>query len=263
LAELVTTTTYVPVVETVGFCCVELNPPGPLQLKLVPEVVDACSETLEFTSVIAPPVAVAPGGVVFWFTTAWALLVQPSFEFVTVTMYVPDSLTVGFCCVELNPPGPLQAKLVPCVVADCNATLVVVQVSVPPVALAPGGFVVWSTIAVAVFVQPFTSFVARKVYVPETVTVGFCAVELNPPGPFHRKAVPEVVEPLSWILVVVQVSVPPDAVAPGSIVFWSTDAVAVLVQPLAEFVTSKLYVPETLTVGFCTSEVYPPGPLQR
>jgi hypothetical protein len=67
------------------------------------------------------------------------VLVQPFAEFVTVTVYVPAALTVGLAVL---PPeitlGPFQPKLVPVVVAAVRTTAVATQVSVPPVALAPG-----------------------------------------------------------------------------------------------------------------------------
>ena len=56
------------------------------------------------------------------------------------------------------------------------------------------------------------------------------------PGPLQLKLVPDVVAPESEIEVVVQVNVPPVALAPGGVIFWLTRAVAVLVHPLAEFV---------------------------
>jgi hypothetical protein len=49
--------------------------------------------------------------------------------------------------------------------------------------------------------------------------------------------VPDIVAPESDTDVVVQVNVPPVALAPGGAVFASTRADAELVQPLAEFVT--------------------------
>src|ERR1041384_1502193 len=147
-------------------------------------------------------------------------------------------------------PGPDQLKLVPEVVAPESAIEVVVQVKVPPVALAPGGATVWSTRADAVLVQPLAEFVVVTVYVPVALTVG---VAVEPPetipGPDQLKLVPDVVAPESAIDVVVQVSVPPVALAPGGVMFWLTRAVAVLVQPLAEFVVVNVYVPEALTVG--------------
>ena len=60
-------------------------------------------------------------------------------------------------------PGPAQLKPVPVVVAAERTTDVVVQVSVPPVALAPGGVTVALTGAVAVLVQPFAEFVTVTV----------------------------------------------------------------------------------------------------
>ena len=75
-------------------------------------------------------------------TSAVAVLVQPFAEFVTVTVYVPDELTTGLA--PLPPetiPGPAQLNAVPVVVAAERTTDVVVQVSVPPVAEAPGGVV--------------------------------------------------------------------------------------------------------------------------
>src|ERR1700757_209018 len=78
LAELVTVTVKVPVALTLG---VAVEPPEtipePLQLKLVPEVVAAESETNDTPHVRVPPVALAPGAVVFPSTRAEAELVQP------------------------------------------------------------------------------------------------------------------------------------------------------------------------------------------
>ena len=77
---------------------------------------------------------------------------------------MPDALTKG---VADDPPetmpGPAQLKLVPEVVAAEMETVVVVHVSVPPVALAPGGVTFASTPAVAVLVQPLAEFVVVTV----------------------------------------------------------------------------------------------------
>jgi hypothetical protein len=74
--------------------------------------------------------------------------------------------------------------------------------------------------------------------VPEALTLG---VAVSPPetipGPLQLKLVPDVVAPESTTDVVVQVNVPPVALAPGGVIFASTRADAELVQPLAEFVT--------------------------
>jgi len=76
-------------------------------------------------------------------TEAVAVLVQPLAELVTVTVYVPDALTVGFASVLPETiPGPAQLKPVPLVVDADRTTDVVVQVRFPPVALAPGGVIV-------------------------------------------------------------------------------------------------------------------------
>jgi hypothetical protein len=60
--------------------------PGPLQLKFVPDVVAPESEIDVVVQVSVPPVALAPGGVIFEFTRADAELVQPLAELVTVTV---------------------------------------------------------------------------------------------------------------------------------------------------------------------------------
>ena len=72
-------------------------------------------------------------------TEAVAVLVQSLAELVTVTVNVPLALTRGFAVVSPETmPGPAQLKDVPLVVDAERTTDVVVQVSVPPVALAPG-----------------------------------------------------------------------------------------------------------------------------
>ena len=60
-------------------------------------------------------------------------------------------------------PGPAQLKLVPELVAADRTTEVVVHVSVPPVALAPGNVPLAFTGAVAVLVQPFVKLVSVTV----------------------------------------------------------------------------------------------------
>jgi hypothetical protein len=97
-------------------------------------------------------------------TRAVAVLVQPLAEFVTVTVYVPDELTLGFAVPPPETiPDPAQLKLVPDDVAAESTTEVVVAVSDPPVALAPGAFVLATTEAVAVLVQPVDEFVTVTV----------------------------------------------------------------------------------------------------
>ena len=67
------------------------------------------------------------------------MLVQAVAELVTVTVYVPAELTVGFSVVPPETiPGPVQLKPVRLVDDAESTTDVVVHVNVPPVALAPG-----------------------------------------------------------------------------------------------------------------------------
>jgi hypothetical protein len=74
------------------------------------------------------------------------------------------ALTTGVAVVPPETiPGPAQLKLVPEVVAPESVTDVVVQVRVPPVALAPGGVTVSSTAADAELVHPFAEFVTVTV----------------------------------------------------------------------------------------------------
>jgi len=192
-------------------------------------------------------------------------LVQPFAEFVTVTVYVPEELTVGLADVPPETiPGPAQLNPVPLVVDAVRTTDVVVQVSVPPVALAPGAARFSFTSAVAVLVQPLAEFVTVSVYVPVELITGFAVVLPETiPGPVQLNCVPPVVAPERTTDVVVQVSVPPVVLAPGGATLEFTNAVAVLVQPLAEFVTVTVYVPEELTAGLA---VVPPetipGPAQ-
>jgi len=64
--------------------------------------------------------------------------------------------------------------------------------------------------------------------------------------------VPEVVEPpFNMTEVFAQVTVPPAALAFGTLASGATVAVVVEVQPLAGFVTVKVYTPVDVTVGFC------------
>jgi hypothetical protein len=141
-ADVVTVTVYVPVALTRGFAVVlpEMTP-GPDQLKVTPPVLELAESTTEVVvQVSVPPVALAPGAVLFALTDAVVVLVHPPAEVVTVTVYVPVALTRGFAVVlpEMTP-GPAQLKVTPPVPELAESTTeVVVQVSVPPVALPPG-----------------------------------------------------------------------------------------------------------------------------
>ena len=114
-------------------------------------------------------------------------------------------------------PGPAQLKFVPVVVVAERITDVVVQVSVPPVALAPGGSIVEFTLAVVVLVHPLAEFVTVTVYVPDELTVGLAVVPPETiPGPAQLNPVPLVVVAERTIDVDAHVRVPPEALAPGT-----------------------------------------------
>jgi hypothetical protein len=129
--------------------------PAPLQLKFDPDVDEAERMTDVVPHVRVPPLALAPGGVVFELTDAVAVLTHPFTEFVTVTVYMPAELTVGFA---VDPPetipGPAHEKLVPDVVDPERTTDEVAQVIVPPEAFASGATRLRFTMAVVLFVQP-------------------------------------------------------------------------------------------------------------
>jgi len=83
---------------------------------------------------------------------------------VTVTVYVPLALTTGFAPEPPETmPGPAQLKLVPLVVEAERTIDVVVQVSVPPLALAPGAVRLEFTNAVSVLVHPLAELVTVTV----------------------------------------------------------------------------------------------------
>jgi len=264
LAVLVTVTVYVPDELTVGLDVVLPETiPGPAQLNCVPPpAAERITDVVVQVSV--PPVALAPGASMFELTGAVAVLVQPLAVFVTVTVYVPDELTVGLAVVLPETiPGPDQLKLVPPPAAE-STTDVVVQVSVPPVALAPGVALSSLTNAVVVLVQPLAELVTVTVNVPAELTVGLAVVlPFVMPVPAQLKLVPPPDDADRTTDVVVQVSVPPSALAPGGVLFRFTNAVAALVQPPAEFVTVTVYIPAELTVGFAPSPPETiPGPDQ-
>lgn len=194
------------------------------------------TEVVEHVSV--PPLALAPGVLALAATDAVAVLVQPVAELVTVTVYVPTELTIGFA--EVPPetiPGPVQPNCVPPPAAESTAD-VLAHVSVPPVALAPGALVFVPTDAVAVLVQPDAELLTVTEYVPAELTRGLAVPPPETiPGPAQLKPVPDVVAAERIAEVVVHVSVPPVADAPGGVAVVFTDAAAVLVQPLAALLT--------------------------
>lgn len=58
-----------------------------------------------------------------------------------------------------------------------------VQVKVPPVAVAPGAFMFWITVVVEIDEQLFMGFIVVRTYEPTALTTGFCKVEVKLFGP--------------------------------------------------------------------------------
>lgn len=86
-------------------------------------------------------VAAATGGWVFCATATDAVAEQPFAVFVAVTVYVPGIPVDGFCWLDVNPPGPDQAKVAGVALEfPLSTTDRVVHVSSPvAVAVALGG----------------------------------------------------------------------------------------------------------------------------
>lgn len=98
-----------PDIDTTGSSKVEVKPFGPVHLKVTPGVVVVVLSVTEgLAQVIVSVVTDKSGTVGSCVTTVVSELVQPLAKFVTTKMYVPGLLTAGFCCVETNPPGPVQ-----------------------------------------------------------------------------------------------------------------------------------------------------------
>lgn len=75
-------------------------------------------------------------------TSTVALLVQPVSRSVTVTVYIPGTDTAGFCWLEENPAGPVQAnETLENKECTCRITQGLCGVSIPPEAEIGGGSV--------------------------------------------------------------------------------------------------------------------------
>lgn len=85
-AGLVTVNVYTPVVPITGLCEVEVNPPGPVQPKVAPVVVELPVIAILPEHGKEPPMAEMSGAVVFWKTVTGAVDVQPLTGFVTVNV---------------------------------------------------------------------------------------------------------------------------------------------------------------------------------
>ena len=274
----VTVTEYVPAAASVApvtevFCCVSVNPFGPVQLYVAPATFDAARFRLS-PSQIGPLLdAVGAAGVGFTVTvTVPALPVQPLT--VMVSEYVPAAASVtfvmfGFCKVDENAFGPVQLYVAP-------ATAPVVRLSVPPVqtgllAEADGaagiGLTTTATVPAAL-VQPFTVIVTE--YVPASAEVapgmdGFCNAEVNPFGPVQEYVAPATKFDVRFSVFPSQIGLLLPAVGVAGVGFTVTVVVAgELAQPL---LATTVYVPAAASVmfviaGFCCVEVKPFGPVQ-
>jgi hypothetical protein len=79
---------------------------------------------------MVPPVAVAPGNVLFSLTTTDAVPEHEPFD--TVRLYVPDVEISGFCNDDVKFPGPFQLYVTPDVLElPASVTEVLVQVRGP------------------------------------------------------------------------------------------------------------------------------------
>lgn len=118
-----------------------------------------------FAQVFTPPVAVAPGGVVFDVTIAEALAIHPFTGFLTVSTYVPAVVTMMFCVMAVKPPGPVHEKVAPGVLVLPEIEIDgVEQFRVPEaVAEAVGGVVFDPTVTTADREQPFCGLVTLSV----------------------------------------------------------------------------------------------------
>ena len=119
------------------------------------------------------------------------------------------------------------------------------------------------TSAVSFAVAPLLGSVTVRMYVPATLTVGVNDVDVKPLGPLHNAVAPLVVDdPFNCIDVVVQVKIlSAPAFTFGGVVSCVTIIVSFDVQPFVGFVTVRMYVPATLTVGVNDVDVKPLGPL--
>lgn len=199
-------TVYVPAdantaLATVGFCKVDVNPFGPVQLYVAPAMVLA----VRFigapvqTGVLLPAVGVA-GKLLTVTTTVPAALVHP--PTVIVSEYVPSAASVtegieGFCKEDEKLFGPVQLYVAP-------ATAEVVKFNVAPTQsglLLDGEGVggVGNTVTVVVPaapVQPFTVTVTEYVPAPAAVIpaiLGFWTDDVNPFGPVQLYVAPATV----------------------------------------------------------------------
>jgi hypothetical protein len=186
--------------------------------------------------------AEAPGGVVLSSTTAVAVEIQPLSGFVTARLYVPGACVEKDDRLDVNPFGPVHAYTAfVSGVVPVTVVLPTRQEINPPVALAPGPLVLFSTVAAALLLQPVIVSETITAYEPGSVTTGLCRLDVNPFGPVHAKvALPEFVDALTLTVSVTQVISEPVVLTEGGTLLPVTDVVEVLVHPLDELVTTSV-----------------------
>jgi hypothetical protein len=113
---------------------------------------------------IPEAVAVAPGGVLFCWTLTVAVAEHPVAGWVTVSVYMPGTVVVGFCNADVKLPGPTQLYVTPGVVdVPFNVTVVVKHDSEPEAEAAALTTIEFcSTTTAAVDTQPFAGFITVK-----------------------------------------------------------------------------------------------------
>ena len=141
----------IPAAGTLAEEPVALKPPGPLHVYTVPPFP---------VKLIAWPIQT--GLLLAMFGVGKAFTVPPTVAeavqvfAVTITVYRPfiaivELLRLGFCCVLVKPPGPLQLYDVPPPLVNTNGAPIHTG---PPVATFTTGNATTDTLATAVFVQP-------------------------------------------------------------------------------------------------------------
>jgi hypothetical protein len=179
--------------------------------------------------------------------------VQLFCTFVTVTVYVPPTLTTGLCAGELKPAGPLHKYVAAdAFVLTCSTTVESTHVNTPPVALTCGASVLPVTCAVALAVHPLTKLVTTTVYTPgkEASGLGMFAL-LKPAVGVHEKVEFGTLDvACNCACELPQPKKPPTALTCGGVVFAVITTVSVFThcEPPATAVTVKITMPGALTL---------------
>lgn len=215
--EPLTVNEYVVVTTgfAVGFCSVELKPPGPLQDHAVAPVEFAVKVTGP-PEVTGPLFVGAAVGLAFTETVVVYAVdgLQPGPLALTVNEYVVVTVgvAVGFCAVELKPPAAVHDH-------EVAPVEFAFKVAVPPAQIVPlfVGAAVGTELTVTAVVYtvpglhpglPLPSVTVKEyVVVTVGVAVGFCKVELKLPGPVHD----QVAAPVEFAF---KVTVPPAHTVP-------------------------------------------------